>query len=141
MSWMRLGTALFITLTACTTVVETTTEIRPSRYAGVEFTREVSHDAIMDYAARALQQEHLQVQQIDEDGGTLTAGPAKFAAEGDQPALDATVTISAKTTGNETRIRIFASSMIEQDQTGGRDARLAALVQRVNQRLDTLIGN
>lgn len=141
MKWIRTCAAALVLLAACKTVVTTTTEVRPSRYAGIEFTREVSHDAIMDYAARAVQQERLNVQQIDEDGGTLSAGPVKFAAEGDQPALDATVTISTKTTGNETRIRIFASSVIEQDEIGGQDARLASLVQRVNQRLDALIGN
>jgi hypothetical protein len=140
MKWMRTCVVLLIALAGCKTVVTTTTEIRPSRYAAIEFTRQVSHDAVMRYAAQAVKAENLNVQHIDQDGGTLTAGPAKYPAAGDEPALDATVTISTETTGNETRIRIFASSALEQNQVGGKDARLASLVQRVNQRLDTLIG-
>jgi hypothetical protein len=140
MKWMRTCAALLVMLAGCKTVVTTTTEIRPSRYAAIEFTRQVSHDAVMKYAAQAVEAENLNVQQIDQDGGTLTAGPAKYPATADGPALDATLMISTETTGNETRIRIFASSAIEQDQVGGKDARLASLVQRVNQRMDTLIG-
>ena len=139
MRWMR-ACALLLVVAGCKTVVTTTTEIRPSRYAAIEVTRQVSHDAIMKYAAQAVTAENLSVQQVDQDGGTLTAGPARYPATDDQPALDATLTISTQTTGNETRIRIFASSAIEQNQIGGKDARLASLVQRVNQRLDTLIG-
>lgn len=140
MKWMRTCAVLLVVLAGCKTVVTTTTEIRPSRYAAIEFTRQVSHDAVMKYAAQAVKAENLNVQQIDQDGGTLTAGPARYPATAEEPALDATLTISTETTGNETRIRIFASSAIEQNQVGGKDARLASLVQRVNQRLDTLIG-
>lgn len=140
-SWTRAGIAALVLLGACKTVVTTTSEIYPSRYAVIEFTRQVSHNAIMDYAARAVREENLKVQKVDDAAGTVTAGPVKFAADGDQPALDATVTISTESTGNETRVRILASSILEQNQVGGRDARLAALVQRVNQRLEALIGN
>lgn len=141
MKWMRAGMAALMILGACKTVVTTTSEIYPSRYAIIEFTRQVSHNAIMDYAARAVHEENLKVQKVDDAAGTVTAGPIKFAAEADQPALDATVTIATETTGNETRIRIVASSVLEKTQVGGPDARLASLVQRVNQRLDALIGN
>ena|SRR5687767_1385856 len=141
MKWMRTCAMLLFMLAGCKTVVTTTTEIRPSRYAGIEFTRQVSHDAIMKYAEQAVKAENLIVQQIDQDGGTLTAGPARYPATADQPALDATLTISTQTTGNETRVRIFASSTLEQNQIGGKDARLASLVQRVNERLDALIGH
>ena len=140
MKWVHAGLVLLLVMAGCKTVVTTTTEIRPSRYAGIEFTRQVSHDAIMKYAVQAVKAENLVVQQVDQDGGTLTAGPATYPATAEEPALAATLTISTQTTGNETRIRIFASSALEQDQIGGKDARLAALVQRVNQRLDTLIG-
>jgi hypothetical protein len=139
MNWMRVCLVLVTMLAACKTVVTTTTEIRPSRYAGIEFTRQVSHDAIMKYAVQAVKAENLDVQQVDENSGTITAGPANYPASAGEPALNATVTISAQTTGNETRIRIFASSTLEQNQTGGKDARLASLVQRLNQGLDTLI--
>jgi hypothetical protein len=140
MKWMRTCAVLSIMLAGCKTVVTTSTEIRPSRYAGIEFTRQVSHDAIMKYAEQAVKTENLPVQQMDRDGGILTAGPARYPATADEPALDATLTISTQTTGNETRIRIFASSTLEPNEIGGKDARLASLVQRVNHTLNSLIG-
>lgn len=132
---------LLLFLAACKTVVTTTTEIRPSRYAAVEFTRQVSHDRIMTLAREAVVAEKLKLLQVDHAGGVVTAGPATFAAEAGQPALAATVTVSTQTTGNETRVRIFASSTIEPDEIGGRDPRLSELTARISARLNQLIGN
>lgn len=128
-------------LTACRTVVTTTTEVRPSRYAVLEFTRPVSHDSIMAFAKRAVTAESIKIQQVDEDGGTLMAGPVNIAAVDGQPALAATVTISAQTSGATTRVRLFASSVVEPEVLGGTDARLMSLIQRIEQQLDRMIGH
>jgi hypothetical protein len=128
-------------MASCKTVTTTTTEIRPSRYAVLEFTRPVSHDSIMAYAARAVSAESIKIQQIDDDGGTLMAGPVKFPAQNGQPGLAATVTISTQTSGATTRIRIFASSAVEPETMGGTDARLMSLVQRIEKQLDRMIGH
>ena len=138
---MAVAMSAVLALSACKTVVTTTTEIRPSRYAGVEFTRQVSRDAIMNYAERAMREENVRVQKIDEAAATVTGGPVKFAAAADEPSMEATITISTETRHNETRIRVFASSLLEEDQIGGKDARLALLVQRVSERIDSLIGH
>ena len=128
-------------LAACKTVVTTTTEIRPSRYAVLEFTRPVSHDSIMAYAARAVTAEKIRIQQVDEDGGTLMAGPVNYPAQDGRPGRAATVTISTQTTGATTRVRIFASSSVDPEIVGGTDARLMALIQRIEQQLDRMIGH
>ena len=141
MSRMRIGLSIMIVLIGCKTVVTTTTEIRPSRYAVLEFTRPVSHDSIMAFAQRAVIAENLKVQQVDEDGGTVMAGPVKYGEKDGLPALDATVTISAQTTGVETRVRLFASSPVAPETVGGTDARLMALIQRIEQQLDRMIGH
>ena len=132
---------LVLLLAGCRTVVTTTTEIRPTRYAVLEFTRPVSHDSIVAYAERAVKAEGLRIQNADPDAGVLTAGPVKIPAAAGQPALEAVVTISSDTRGAETRVRIFASSPVEQDEKGGTDARLMELAQRVERRLDALIGH
>ena len=85
--------------------------------------------------------EGLRIQNADPDAGVLTAGPVKIPAAAGQPALEAVVTISSDTRGAETRVRIFASSPVEQDEKGGTDARLMELAQRVERRLDALIGH
>ena len=141
MTRMRIVLLLAFLLSSCKTVVTTTTEIRPSRYAVLEFTRPVSHDSIMAYAQRAVVAENIRVQQIDSDGGTVMAGPVKFPAADGQPALDATVTISAQTTGATTRVRLFASSPLDPEMVGGTDARLMTLIQRIEQQLDKMIGH
>ena len=141
MTRMRIVLLMALLLSGCKTVVTTTTEIRPSRYAVLEFTRPVSHDSIMAYAQRAVAAENIKVQQIDSDGGTVMAGPVKFPSADGQPALDATVTISAQTTGATTRVRLFASSPIEPEKVGGVDARLMTLIQRIEQQLDKMIGH
>lgn len=141
MKRMLAGALSLILLAGCKTVVTTTTEVRPSRYAAVEIMRRVSRDSVMDYAARAVQQESLKVQKVDRVAGTLSAGPARFAAAADQPALEATLTISAQQLGDDTRIQILASSVLAENEIGGQDARLVSLVQRVKQRLDALIAH
>ena len=141
MNWIRVGAVALVMMAGCKTVVTTTTEIRPNRYAGIEFARIASRDSIMAYAARALEQEQMKVLRVDAAAGTVMSGPVMYAAEGNQPALEATVTITTQATGDAVRIRIFASSMLEQNQVGGEDPRLVSLVQRVNKRLDTFIGH
>jgi hypothetical protein len=139
MTWIRRSVLTLALVAGCKTVVTTTTEIHPSRYAAAEITRRISGDSALTYAAQAVQQENLKIRQIDRVQHTLSAGPARFAAAPDQPALDATITISAEPLGDEMRIRIFASSVIEQNEIGGQDARLVSLVQRLKQRLETLV--
>ncbi|HUP89629.1 MAG TPA: GGDEF domain-containing protein [Longimicrobiales bacterium] len=133
--------AVLMMLSACKTVVTTTTEIRPARYAVLEFTRPVSHDNIVKFAQQAVRAENLKVQSVDADKAIVMAGPLKMAATGGQPALEALITISAETSGANTRVRIYASSPVEQNQIGGTDARLMDLAQRIEKRLDVLIGH
>jgi len=141
MTRLRIVLVAALLLASCKTVTTTTTEIRPSRYAVLEFTRPVSHDSIMAYATRAVTAENIKVQQVDQDGGTLMAGPVSFPAQDGQPALAATVTISTQTSGATTRVRIFASSAVEPETMGGTDSRLMSLVQRIEQQLDRMIGH
>lgn len=130
-----------VSLAGCKTVVTTTTEIRPSRYAALEFTRPVSHDRIVQYAQQALRAENIKIQSVDSDAGTVSGGPVKFAGTADAPELDATVTITTNTTGANTTVRIYTSSAIKQNEVGGQDPRLMELAQRIEKRLDTLIGH
>jgi hypothetical protein len=118
---------------ACTqVVVESTSEVRPSRYAVLEVTRPLlSQDSAVVYVKRALAAEQLKLQPGNNEGGVIIAGPARFAAEGDQPALEATVTINYVNSTSETKFRIFASSVVEPSVVGGVDARLTALARRL----------
>lgn len=134
------------TVTACvllsscrTVVVESTNEVRPSRYAVVEVTRQlISPDSAVTYAKRALAAEQLKLKPGNNEGGVVIAGPARFAAEGDQPALEATVTINTVTSGSDTKFRIFASSVVEPNVIGGVDPRLTALAQRLVRHIEQM---
>ncbi|HEY0306000.1 MAG TPA: hypothetical protein VGC44_13600, partial [Longimicrobiales bacterium] len=120
----------------CTRVVETrtTSEIRPMRYAILEVTRAVAaQDSAIAMAKRALAAENLKLLREERATGTVEGGPVRMAAEGDQPALDATVTITANAQGPATRFRIYASAVLAAGAVGGVDPRLTALVQRVSQ--------
>ena len=128
-----------IGLTAgCTRVVDvrTTSEIRPMRYAIVEVTSQaVSQDSAIAHAKRALAAENLKLIREDRATGTVEGGPVHIAAEGDQPALDATVTITANVEGTAGKFRIYASAVMPAGAVGGVDARLTALVRRIAARL------
>src|SRR5687767_13526658 len=90
-----------------TVVVESTSEVRPSRYAAIEFTRQLAHpDSAVAYARRALAAEQLKLQPGSTDGRVVMAGPVRFAVEADQPALEATVSINTVTSGADTKFRI-----------------------------------
>jgi hypothetical protein len=132
--------AASLLLAACTqVVVESTQEVRPSRYAAVEVTRQlVSPDSAVTYAKRALAAEKLKLQPGNNEGGVVIAGPARFAAEGEQPALEATVTINTVTSGNDTKFRIFASAVVEPNIVGGVDPRLMALAQRLARHIEQM---
>ena len=124
--------------TACTRVVETrtTSEIRPMRYAILEVTHQLaSADSAMAYAKRALAAENLKLMREDRATGTVEGGPVHFDAEGDQPALDATVTVTANTQGSATKFRVYASAVLPAGAVGGVDPRLMLLVQRVSARI------
>lgn len=136
-----MAVVLMAALTGCRTVVTTTTEVRPSRYAVLEFTRPVSHDSIIAYARRAVTAENLKVQSVDAAAGVVRAGPVKLAATADLPELEADVTVSAATQGATTTVRIFASGPVKQTEKGGTDARLMQLAQRIENRLDAMIGH
>lgn len=133
--------AVAVAVASCKTVVTTTTEVRPSRYAVVEFTRALPADSVLAYARRAAEAEGLKIQRVDRSTGSVVAGPVQYAASNDLPALEALVTIAAIASGPETRVRITASSAVEVNETGGLDARLAELVQRVQKRFDLLAGH
>jgi hypothetical protein len=130
-----LGTA------ACTQVVtSTTSEIRPMRYALVEFTQQLAaHDSAVAYAKRALTAEKIAVQPGDVSGGVVVGGPLHFNAEGDHPVLDATITITAMTRGSETKYRIYAASVMPAGAIGGVDARLMSLVQRLSRHINSMV--
>jgi hypothetical protein len=128
-----LGTGLGLT-TACTRVVETrtTTEIRPMRYALLEFTSQlVRQDSAMVVAKRAFARENIKLLREVQATGTIEGGPIHFMAEGDQPALDATVTITSSMDGSASRFRIYASAVLPAGAVGGIDPRLTAFVERV----------
>jgi hypothetical protein len=129
-----------LAMAGCKTVTTTTTEIRPARYAVLEFTRPVSRDSIAAYAERAVRDEKLPVLSIDRTTGEVNAGPVKYAATAELPALNATVAITSTTQGGTSTVRIHASSTLEQNQVGGVDSRLMELVQRIERRLDVMIG-
>lgn len=133
--------ALLLLLAGCRTVTTTTTEIRPTRFAVLEFSRPVSHDRFVAYARQALTEQNLKIQSVDDEAGVLTAGPVKYAATNELPPLDATVTISAQTQGAESKVRIYASSVLEPGEKGGVDPRLMELAQKIQWRLNQLIGS
>ncbi len=56
-------------------------------------------------------------------------------ADGDQPALDATVTITSNLQGTAGKFRVYASAVLPAGAVGGVDARLTALVQRISGRI------
>jgi hypothetical protein len=128
-------------LSGCTQVViESTNEVRPSRYAIVEFTKQLAApDSAVVYVKRALAAEQLKLQPGNNEGGVVIAGPARFAAEGDQPALEATISINTVTSGADTKFRIFASSVVEANVIGGVDPRLTALTQRLARHIEQMI--
>ena len=132
---------LGVALTACTQVVtSTTSEVRPMRYALVEFTQQLAaQDSATAYAQRALGAEKIKLQPGDISGGVVSGGPVHFNAEGEQPVLDATVTITAMTRGAETKYRIYASSVMPAGAIGGVDPRLMALVQRLSRHISSMI--
>lgn len=127
--------------TACTQVVtSTTSEVRPTRYALVDLTQPLAlHDSAVAYAMRALSIEKIKVQPGEASKGVIIAGPVHFDAEGEQPALDATITVTATTQGSDSKFRIFATSVMPADAIGGVDPRLMALVQRLSRHIDAMI--
>ena len=130
-----------ITAIGCTRVVDvrTTSEIRPMRYAIEEITAPIaSQDSAIAYAKRALAAENLKLMREERSTGTVEAGPVHFNAEGDQPALDATVTITANAQGAESKFRIYASAVMPAGTVGGVDARLTELVRRISMRIRTV---
>lgn len=142
MSRAKLLVLMCVLLGACTRVVtETTSELRASRYAALEFTRAVSPDSVIAYAQRVLAAENVKLQAVDRKAGTIKAGPVAFAATAEQPALEADLNINTQVAGAATRVRIYATSLVERGQSGGQDARLAAFVQRIRERLEALIGH
>jgi hypothetical protein len=137
-AWYTIAACML--LSSCrTVVVESTNEVRPSRYAVVEVTRQlISPDSAVTYAKRALAAEQLKLKPGNTEGGVVIAGPARFAAEGEQPALEATVTINTVTSGSDTKFRIFASSVVEPNVIGGVDPRLTALAQRLIRHIEQM---
>jgi hypothetical protein len=141
---MKAHSALMIValaLASCTQVVtSTSTEVRPMRYALVEVTHPLaSADSAIVYAQRALAAEKIPLAPGEVKSGVVASKPVHFAAEGDQPALDATVNITAVTRGTETRYRIYAAAVMPAEAIGGVDARLNALVQRLSHHLEAII--
>ena len=133
--------AVSIVMAACTqVVVDTTHEVRPNRYAILEFTQQLaSHDSAIAYAQRAVLAEGLKLQRAGDKPAPVVTQPVHFAAEGELPALDATIRITSVTSGSETRFRIFASAELKPSEVGGVDARLMSLIDRLAKRLDSLI--
>ena len=139
----RLGLVLVLVLgvgltaTACTRVVDvrTTSEIRPMRYAIVEVTHVLAADSAMAYAKRALASENIKLIREEPATGTVEGGPVRIAAEGDQPSLDATVTITSNVQGTAGKFRVYASGVLPAGAVGGVDARLTALVRRISERI------
>lgn len=140
---MRISALVLIVslATACTQVVtSTTSEVRPTRYALVDLTQPVaSQDSAVAYAKRALVLEKIRIQPGDASKGVIVGGPVRFNAEGEQPALDATITVTATTQGSESKFRIFATSVMPADAIGGVDPRLTALVRRLSGHIDSMI--
>ena len=137
---MRLafGVALVLIASACTRVVDvrTTSEVRPMRYAITEVTADIgSQDTAVAIAKRALAAENIAIMREAVATGTVEGGPVHFDAAGDQPALDATVTITAQTQGTGTRFRVYASAVLPAGAVGGLDGRLKALADRVSARI------
>ena len=126
---------------ACTTVVmESSSEVRPSRYAIIEFTQQLAaQDSAVAYAKRALAAEQISLVRAETQGPIVTGGPVAFAADSTLPKLDARVTISATTTGTATKFRIYATSVLNAGEVGGVDARLLALTQRLARRIESMI--
>jgi hypothetical protein len=123
---------------ACTRVVDvrTTSEVRPMRYAITEFTAgAVPPDSALAYAKRALAAENIAIMREEVATGTVEGGPVHFDAAGDEPALDATVTITAQPQSSGSRFRVYASAVLPAGAVGGVDARLTALVERLKGRV------
>ena len=138
----RIALAVFLVgVAACTQVVtSTTSEIRPMRYALIEFTQQLAaHDSAVAYAKRAFAAEKIALQPGDVSGGVVVGGPLHFNAEGDQPVLDATITITSMTRGAETKYRIYAASVMPSGAVGGVDPRLMSLVQRLSQHINSMV--
>ena len=135
-SWLVLALGMGIAA-ACTRVVDvrTTSEIRPMRYAIVEVTHALAADSAMANAKRALASENIKLIREEPATGTVEGGPVHFAAEGDQPALDATVTITSNLQGTAGKFRVYASAVLPAGAVGGVDARLTALVRRISERI------
>jgi hypothetical protein len=141
-------------LPACTRVVteSVTTEVRPMRYAMLDVTKQLAApDSAAAYARRALA-----AQQIKPRAGTpqrvepgnaqivtrvVEGGPVHFNAEGELPALDATVTITTMTRGSETRFSIYASGVLPPGVVGGIDPRLMQLVQRISAHIESILAH
>jgi hypothetical protein len=87
---------------------------------------------VADWARQALTEQNLKIQSVDEEAGVLTAGPAKYAATSELPSLDATVTVSAQTQGAESKVRIYASSVLAAGEKGASAEKLAALTQNLD---------
>jgi hypothetical protein len=110
------------------------------RYAILEFTQQLaSADSAIAYAKRALAAENLKLMRDDRATGTVEGGPVHFNAEGDQPSLDANVSVTTNTQGTASKFRVYASAVLPAGAVGGVDPRLSALVQRVSARIEAMI--
>lgn len=136
-----LAAACLLIFSACTTVVmESSTEVRPSRYAVLEFTQQLAtHDSAIAYAKRALAAEQIKLHPAETQSAAVTGGPVHFAAETGLPALEATVIINTTTSGTETKFRILTTAVLNAGEVGGVDARLMALSQRLARRIESMI--
>ena len=135
---MTFALGLVLIATGCTRVVDvrTTSEVRPMRYAIVEVTSgAVSQDSALGMAKRALAAENIAVMREAAATGTVEGGPVHFDAVGDEPALDAVVTITTQAQGSGNRFRVYASAVMPAGAVGGVDARLKALAERVSARI------
>ena len=142
---MRMGPVLLLALgstAACTRVVDvrTTSEIRPMRYAILEITTQVaSQDSAIAYAKRALAAENIKLIREERATGTVEGGPVHVNAEADQPALDATVTITTNAQATAGKFRVYASAVMPAGAVGGVDPRLTVLVQKLSKRIESMI--
>jgi hypothetical protein len=137
-----LAVVLGASVISCTRVVDigTTSEVRPMRYAILEFTQNLAaQDSAFAYARRTLAAENIKLMREDRATGTVEGGPIHFAADGDQPALDATVTITTNTQGTASKFRVYSSAVMPAGAIGGVDARLSALVQKLAKRIESMI--
>ncbi len=134
--------ALVLLTSSCMKVVETTTtsEIRPMRYAILEFTPQLAApDSALAYARRALAAENIKLIPGEASSAVVEGGPVHFDAAGELPALDANIAINAVTQGTATKFRVYASAVMPAGAVGGVDPRLMQLVERISRHIESMI--